>query len=168
MTNPVLPCKTEKVCDYLATNLTGAADCWFSGDRLPSLRQFPSAYATSSRGLMAYWRLSVQIYLELSDFDRLGRAVLNRTRHPEFLALNSPPPAPPAAAAAAAGTPAPEHETETWPLGPQGPQGPQEEEGVAREVGGAGAAVAEEGGGRAGGDLVDERVRHQRVQPHQQ
>ena len=37
---------------------------------------------------MIYWRLSAQIYLELSDFERLGRAVLNRTKHARFIELD--------------------------------------------------------------------------------
>ena len=38
---------------------------------------------------MVYWRLSAQVYLELSDFERLGTAVLNRTYHPEFRRLDA-------------------------------------------------------------------------------
>ena len=115
MTNPVLPCKTHASCEYLG-NLSGsgAGDCWFSGDQLPSPGQFPSSFCTSKkcvthhipclhaahalsanddasivhRGLMIYWRLSAQIYLELSDFERLGRAVLNRTKHARFIELD--------------------------------------------------------------------------------
>ena len=38
---------------------------------------------------MVYWRLSAQVYLELSDFERLGTAVLNRTNDPEFRRLDA-------------------------------------------------------------------------------
>ena len=38
---------------------------------------------------MVYWRLSAQVYLELSDFERLGKAVLNRTTHAEFRRLDA-------------------------------------------------------------------------------
>jgi isopenicillin-N epimerase len=84
MTNPVLPCHTSASCSYLTTNLTNVSDLWFSGDQLPSPGQKPSQWCTSTRGLMVYWRLSAQVYLEMSDFERLGRAVLNRTTHATF------------------------------------------------------------------------------------
>lgn len=89
MTNPVLPCKTPASCSYLSTNLSNASDIWFSGDQLPSPGQRPSQWCTSKRGLMVYWRLSAQVYLEISDFERLGKAVLNRTHHPEFRRLDA-------------------------------------------------------------------------------
>lgn len=73
MTNPVLPCRTPAACNYLSSNLTGVEDIWMSGDQLPSPGQYPSQFCGTKNGLMVYWRLSAQIYLELSDFERLAK-----------------------------------------------------------------------------------------------
>ena len=89
MTNPVLPCKTSASCSYLTTNLSNVSDVWLSGDQLPSPGQRPSQWCTSKKGLMVYWRLSAQVYLEISDFERLGKAVLERMYHPEFRRLDT-------------------------------------------------------------------------------